>query len=55
MGSALSEIARVLKPGKAAVVVVGTSRLRGIDVETHKGLAALGVATGLDLAGIGTR
>ena len=55
MHSVLAEIARVLKPGKAAVVVVGTSRLRGIDVETHKGLAALGVATGLDLAGIGTR
>lgn len=55
MASVLAEVARVLKPGKAAVVVVGTSRLRGIDVETHKGLAALGVATGLDLAGIGTR
>ena len=55
MGSVLAEVARVLKPGKAAVVVVGTSILRDIDVETHQGLAALGVAAGLDLAGIATR
>ena len=55
MSAVLAEIARVLKPRKAAVVVVGTSTLRGIDVETHKGLASLGIAAGLDLAGIGTR
>ena len=55
MSAVLAETFRVLKSGKAAVVVVGSSNLRGIDVETHKGLAALGVATGFQLAHIGVR
>ena len=55
MSAVLAETHRVLKPGKAAIVVVGSSNLRGIDVETHKGLAALGVAAGFQLAGIGVR
>ena len=55
MSAVLAETHRVLKPGKAAIVVVGSSTLRGIDVETHKGLAALGVAAGFQLAHIGVR
>ena len=51
----LGEMRRVLKKGKAAVVVVGTSNLNGIDVETQKGLAAIGESVGFDLAGIGVR
>ena len=55
MSAVLAEIHRVLRPGKAAIVVVGSSNLRGIDIETHKGLAALGVAAGFQLADIGVR
>ena len=55
MAAVIAEMRRVLKPDGAAVVVVGTSNLRGIDVETHKGLAAIGESAGLELAGIGER
>ena len=55
MSSVIAEMRRVLKKSRAAVVVVGTSNLRGIDVETHKGLAAIGESVGFDLAGIGVR
>lgn len=55
MTAVIEEMRRVLKPGRAAVIVVGTSTLRGIDVETHKGLAAVGEQAGFHLAGIGTR
>ena len=55
MSAVLAETHRVLKPGKAAIVVVGSSNLRGIDVETHKALAALGVDAGFHLAHIGVR
>ena len=51
----IAETRRVLKQGKAAVIVVGTSNLRGVDVETHKRLAAIGESTGFDLAEIGVR
>ena len=55
MAAVIAEMRRVLKPHGAAVFVVGTSNLRGIDVETHRGLAAIGESAGLDLAGIGER
>ena len=55
MSSVIAEMQRVLKKGKAAVIVVGTSNLRGVDVETHRGLAAIGESSGFDLAGIGVR
>lgn len=55
MSAVLAEVHRVLKPGKAAIVVVGSSNLRGIDVETHKGLAAVATNAGFQLAHIGVR
>lgn len=55
MSEVICEMYRVLKSGKPAVVVVGTSQLRGIDVETQTGLAAIGESIGFDLAGIGVR
>ena len=55
MSSVIKEMLRVLKPGKAAVVVVGTSNLRGVEVETHKGLAAIGEQAGFRLVKIGVR
>ena len=55
MRAVIQEMHRVLKQEKAAVIVVGTSVLRGIDVETHKGLAAIGENVGFSLEGIGVR
>ena len=55
MRTVISEMQRVLKEGKPGVIVVGSSTLRGLDVETHKGLAAIGEDAGLVLAGIGAR
>ncbi len=55
MSAVIAEMQRVLKRDRAAVIVVGTSNLRGIDVETHKGLAAIAESVGLDLVGIGVR
>ena len=55
MCAVIEEMWRVLKKGKPAVIVVGSSNLRGLDVETHKGLAALGEKVGFELAGIGVR
>ena len=55
MKTVILEMQRVLKNGRPAVIVVGSSKLRGLDIETHKGLAAIGESTGLILAGIGAR
>ena len=55
MKAVILEMPRVLKNGRPAVIVVGSSKLRGLDVETHKGLAAIGESVGLVLAGIGSR
>ena len=55
MAAVIREMRRVLRQGKAAIIVVGTSVLRGIDVETHKGLAAIGENVGLRVVGTGVR
>ncbi len=55
MSAVLEEMRRVLRNGRAAVVVVGTSVLRSVDVETHKGIASIGKSVGFDLVGIGVR
>lgn len=55
MSGVLAEVERVLKPGKAAVVVVGPSLMRGIPVETHEYLAEMGEKLGLRVAGIRKR
>ena len=55
MQSVIREMWRVLRSGKPAVIVVGSSRIKGLDVETHKGLAVIGEYAGFDLAGIGKR
>jgi len=51
----LAEMARVLRPGKAAVVVVGSSTMRGIDTQTDVCLGEIGKQVGLDLVHIGVR
>ena len=55
MAKVISEMKRVLRRGGAAVIVVATSNLRGVDVQTHKGLASIGEDCGFRLAGIGAR
>jgi hypothetical protein len=47
MARVLSEINRVLKPGKAAVVVVGTLVVQGIILQPHEILSELAEAAGL--------
>ena len=55
MSAVLGEMQRVLKPGKAAVVVVGPSTMRGIQLETHTHLAALASYQGFEVVGVERR
>ncbi len=55
MKKVLSEMYRVLRPGRAAIVVVGTSVIGGIDIEIETCLAAIGRETGFEIPGIGVR
>jgi DNA modification methylase len=52
MQAAIEQMYRVLRPDRTAVIVVGSSTMRGIDVETHYCLADLAVATGFDVVGV---
>ena len=51
----LRQIYRILKPGKAAILVVGTSTMRGIDTETDLCLAEIGTSAGFQVPKIGLR
>lgn len=55
MEEVFRETRRVVRKDGAVVVVVGTSVLRGVDVETPFCLAALAQRVGFDLAGIAVR
>ncbi|MDX2043336.1 MAG: DNA methyltransferase [Acidobacteriota bacterium] len=55
MKRVLAESFRVLRPGKAAILVVGSSVMRGIDTQVHNCLAELGLEVGFDYAGVATR
>jgi DNA modification methylase len=55
MTRTLREMLRVLRPGKAAIVVVGSSVMRGRDTETHTCLADIGRAIGFEIPKIGVR
>lgn len=55
MTIALGEMHRVLKRGKAAIVVVGNSILSGEDTEVPKCLAEIGKTTGFEVPRIGVR
>ena len=55
MSEALSEMHRVLKRNAAAVVVVGTSVMRGTNVQTHNCLADVASQRGFEVVGIGRR
>lgn len=47
MRRAIRQIFRVLKPNRAVIIVVGSSTMRGIDVETHQCLADEAIGVGL--------
>ncbi|MCU0443265.1 MAG: site-specific DNA-methyltransferase [Microscillaceae bacterium] len=51
----ISEMYRVLKPQRACVIVVATSVLKGVDVETQHCLAEIGKSIGFELIKIGQR
>ncbi len=51
----LKEMYRVLRPGKAAIVVVGTSVIRGIDTQIDLCLAEIGKHVGFEIPAIGVR
>lgn len=55
MARALKEMRRVLRPGKVAVVVVGSSIMRGIDTETDRCLVQIGRSLDFPCAGVGVR
>lgn len=55
MSAAIGEMARVLRPGAAAIIVVGPSTMRGALIPTHQCLADLASQAGLDVAGIAPR
>lgn len=55
MMDVLCEMNRVLRPGKAAVLVIGPSVMRGMEVRTHEYLAEIGESVGFRRAGIQKR
>jgi DNA modification methylase len=55
MTCVIKEMYRVLKPGKAAIVVVGNSVIRGIGTETQACLAEIGKTIGFEVPKIGVR
>ena len=55
MRRCLSEMYRVLRPGRAAIVVVGTSSMRGVDTRTQDCLARIGEEVGFEVVGIAVR
>jgi len=55
MTRVLREMFRVLKPGKSAIVVVGSSTLKGKDTETGECLADIGKSIGFEVPKIGVR
>jgi len=52
MRSVLAEMYRVLRSDSAAIVVVGTSVMRNIDVQTHRCLAGIAAEAGFEVVGV---
>lgn len=52
MRSVFAEMYRVLRKDSAAIVVVGTSTMRGLDVQTHLCLADIADHLGFDVVGV---
>ena len=52
MAGAIGEMARVLRPGSATVMVVGPSVMRGVLIPTHDCLADIAGQAGLEVIGV---
>jgi hypothetical protein len=52
MSFAIKEMYRVIRPGRAAIIVVGPSTMRGLPIETHKHLASIAQGVGFEVAGV---
>ena len=55
MSAAIGEMARVLRPGAAAIIVVGPSTMRGMLIPTHQCLADLASCAGLAVVAVAPR
>jgi DNA modification methylase len=55
MKAMLAEAFRVLRDDSAAIVVVGTSKMRDMDTQTHLCLADIGATLGFDVVGVTRR
>lgn len=55
MADVLAEMYRVLRNDSAAIVVVGTSIMRDIEVETHSCLADIAAVQGFEVVGVARR
>ena len=55
MSAAIGEMARVLRPGAAAIIVVGPSTMRGVLIPTHQLLTDLATHAGLDVVAVAPR
>jgi hypothetical protein len=55
MRRVLSQAYRVLKPSKAAVFVIASSTIRGIDTQAQNCIAEIGANLGFDVVGIAAR
>jgi len=53
--SVIAEMFRVLRNNKSAIIVVGTSQMRGINVQTHHCLADIAENIGFEVVGIAKR
>lgn len=52
MRSVLAEMYRVLRDDSVAIIVVGTSMMRGLDIQTHYCLADLAAGLGFEIVGV---
>ena len=55
MAAAIGEMARVLRPASAAIIVVGPSVMRGLPIPTHQCLADVAADAGFDVVAVAPR
>lgn len=55
LAAAIAEMQRTLRPGAAAVIVVGPSTMRGVPIPTHDCLSHIAAQAGLDVVAVAPR
>ena len=55
MAAAIGEMARTLRRGAAAIIVVGPSTMRGVAIPTHECLSDIASRAGFEVAGVAPR